>query len=42
MYDLNIVQNEVVYPYDEPRLLISPLENNELEFRYIDTKTTLP
>ncbi|MDP4177135.1 MAG: hypothetical protein Q8900_02185 [Bacillota bacterium] len=37
MYELYIVQTKVEYPYDGPRLLISPLENNKLEFRYIDT-----
>ncbi len=35
--DLYIVQNEVEYPYDGPRLLISPLENDKFEFRFIDT-----
>lgn len=37
IYDLYIVQNEVEYPYDGPRLLISPLENDKFEFRFIDT-----
>lgn len=37
VYDLNIVQNEVNYPYEGPKLLIRQFESNKLEFRYIDT-----
>lgn len=35
--DLFIVQYEVNYPYEGPKLLVRQLENNKLEFRYIDT-----
>ena len=37
MQDLCIVQTEVAYPYDGPRLVISPLGDGRVEFRYIDT-----
>ena len=37
MFDLCIAQNEVSYPYDGPRLRISPLSPDQLEFRYEDT-----
>ena len=37
MYDLCIAQTPVTYPYDGPYLRISPRENGELEFRYLDT-----
>ncbi|GMK37192.1 hypothetical protein PCCS19_02450 [Paenibacillus sp. CCS19] len=38
--DLYIVQNEVKHPYDGPRLLVKQLEDDKLEFRYIDTYIT--
>jgi len=34
--DLYIVQNEVNYPYEGPKLLLRQLESNKLECRYID------
>lgn len=37
MFDLNITQTEVEYPYDGPRLRVSPVSREQLEFRYIDT-----
>ena len=37
MHDLYIDQTPVNYPYDGPRLKISPLHEGKLEFRYIDT-----
>ena len=36
-WDLFIVQTPVEYPYHGPRLRISLLGENQLEFRYIDT-----
>jgi hypothetical protein len=38
MHDLCIVQKEVTYPYNGPFLRLSPVSNNEIEFRYIDTR----
>ena len=35
--DLCIAQAEARYPYDGPRLVISPLPGNLVEFRYVDT-----
>lgn len=37
MWNLCIVQNRATYPYDGPYLNISPISENELEFRYVDT-----
>lgn len=37
VFDLCIAQVEASYPYDGPRLIISPLSNNLVEFRYVDT-----
>lgn len=36
-FDLCIVQTPVTYPYDGPYLKISPIQDGQLEFRYIDT-----
>lgn len=38
MHDLIVVQTPVSYPYDGPRLLISPSQDGSIEFRYIDTQ----
>jgi hypothetical protein len=35
--ELCIAQTPVTYPYDGPYLLISPIDNGQLEFRYVDT-----
>ncbi len=40
MADLCIVQQEVSYPYDGPYLRVSPASEEELEFRYVDTRDT--
>lgn len=37
MHDLIIVQTPVTYPYDGPRLRISPKFDGTVEFRYVDT-----
>jgi hypothetical protein len=37
MFDLCIVQTPVSYPYDGPWLRISPISENQVEFRYLDT-----
>lgn len=37
MHDLCIVQAPVSYPYDGPLLRISPIGEDQLEFRYLDT-----
>jgi len=37
MFDLCIVQTEVTYPYNGPLLRVSPVSENQLEFRYEDT-----
>ena len=37
MHDLCIVQTPVTYPYDGPRLIISPAKDGSVEFRYVDT-----
>jgi hypothetical protein len=37
MNDLYIVQQAVSYPYDGPRLLVSPRFDGNIELRYIDT-----
>jgi hypothetical protein len=37
MNDLCIVQTEVTYPYDGPRLRLSPVSKDQIEFRYVDT-----
>jgi hypothetical protein len=37
MHDLCIVHQEVRYPYNGPRLRVSPVSENRLEFRYEDT-----
>jgi hypothetical protein len=37
MFDLRIAQTPVSYPYSGPQLLISPITDNQLEFRYFDT-----
>ena len=39
MFDLCIVQTPVTYPYDGPYLKISPVNDGQLEFRYIDTRS---
>ena len=36
-FNLCIVQTPVTYPYDGPYLKISPVNDGQLEFRYIDT-----
>jgi hypothetical protein len=38
MNDLCISQTYVEYPYDGPYLRIAPKENDQIEFRYVDTK----
>jgi hypothetical protein len=37
MFDLCIVQTPVSYPYDGPFLRISPLGEDRIEYRYLDT-----
>jgi hypothetical protein len=37
MFDLCIVQTPVSYPYDGPWLRISPIGEDRIEFRYLDT-----
>lgn len=37
MHDLYVVQQPVSYPYDGPRLLISPRFDGTIELRFIDT-----
>ena len=37
MFDLCIVQTEVTYPYNGPLLRLSPVSEDQLEFRYEDT-----
>jgi hypothetical protein len=37
VWDLCIAQTSVSYPYDGPRLVIAPIENGKLDFRYVDT-----
>jgi hypothetical protein len=37
MLDLNIVQTPVTYPYDGPRLVVSPTSDGAIDFRYVDT-----
>lgn len=34
---LCITQTEVTYPYDGPRLTLSPIGEDEVELRYVDT-----
>ena len=36
-FNLCIVQTPVIYPYNGPYLKISPLQEGQLEFRFIDT-----
>ena len=36
-FNLCIVPTPVIYPYNGPYLKISPLQEDQLEFRYIDT-----
>ena len=38
MFDLCIAQTPVSYPYDGPLLRISPVGENQIEFRYLDTR----
>lgn len=38
MFDLCIVQTPVSYPYNGPLLRISPIEKDQMEFRYFDTR----
>jgi hypothetical protein len=38
MFDLCIVQTEVTYPYNGPLLRVSPVSEDQLEFRYEDTR----
>ena len=40
MHDLCIAQTAVTYPYNGPYLRVSPRENGQLEFRYLDTSIT--
>ncbi len=37
MLDLCIVQVPCTYPYDGPYLLVRPLSDGTMEFRYVDT-----
>jgi hypothetical protein len=37
MFDLCIVQTPVSYPYDGPLLRITPVSEDRIEFRYLDT-----
>jgi hypothetical protein len=37
MFDLFLTQTPVSYPYDGPRLKISPTHQGQIAFRYIDT-----
>ena len=37
MFDLCIVQIPVSYPFDGPFLRISPITEDRIEFRYVDT-----
>jgi hypothetical protein len=37
MFDLFLTQAPVSYPYEGPRLKISPTHQGQIEFRYIDT-----
>ena len=37
MHDLCVVQTEVNYPYDGPKLVVSPIAADQIEFRYVDT-----
>jgi hypothetical protein len=37
MFDLDILQREVSYPYDGPFLRLSAITNDQIEFRYVDT-----
>jgi hypothetical protein len=37
MLDLFVVQTPVTYPYDGPRLLISPKAEGVVDFQYLDT-----
>lgn len=36
-YDLCIVQQPVNHPYNGPYLRVSPVHDDQLEFRYVDT-----
>ena len=38
MFDLCITQTEVGYPYDGPFLRLSPVSDDQIEFRYLDTQ----
>lgn len=40
MFDLCITQTEVTYPYDGPFLRLSPTQDDQVEFRYIDSWKT--
>jgi hypothetical protein len=37
MHELCVVQQPVSYPYSGPHLRISPVQDDHIEFRYIDT-----
>lgn len=37
MFDLDVLQREVSYPYDGPFLRLSAVSNDQIEFRYVDT-----
>lgn len=37
MFDLCIVQTPVSYPYGGPLLQVSPIGEDQIEFRYLDT-----
>jgi hypothetical protein len=36
-HDLCIVQTEVTYPYGGPKLVVSPIAADQIEFRYVDS-----
>ena len=37
MFDLDILQREVDYPYHGPSLRLSAISDDQIEFRYVDT-----
>ena len=37
MHDLCVVQRPVTYPYDGPYLRLSPITEDRIELRYLDT-----
>ena len=40
MHDLCVAQAPVTYPYDGPYLRLSPLSDDRIELRYVDTAYT--